>query len=121
MLPRKFNVKDKKPIAGWKAGLALSFGLLLLSAVALAADFYVSPTASGSGTGSFSNPWQLQTALDQPAAVHPGDTIWLRGGTYAGIFTGRLVGTSSAPITVRQYAGERAIIDGGNSNGAAIF
>jgi hypothetical protein len=53
--------------------------------------------------------------------VNPGDTIWLRGGTYAGIYTGRLVGTSSSPIVVRQYAGERAIIDGGNSNGAAIF
>ena len=25
------------------------------------------------------NPWQLQTALDHPSAVQPGDTIWLRG------------------------------------------
>ena len=27
------------------------------------------------------SPWDLQTALNHPA-VHPGDTIWMRGGTY---------------------------------------
>ncbi|MEP6994320.1 MAG: S-layer homology domain-containing protein, partial [Acidobacteriota bacterium] len=72
----------------------------------------VSPGASVSGTGSLSNPWQLQTALNQPASVHPGDTIWLRGGTYVGTFTSSLVGTSTSPITVRQYTGERATLDG---------
>ncbi len=58
------------------------------------------------------NPWALQTALAQPAAVHPGDTIWLRGGTYTGLFTSHLTGTSSQPIVVRQYPGERATLDG---------
>ncbi|MEP6994319.1 MAG: S-layer homology domain-containing protein [Acidobacteriota bacterium] len=72
----------------------------------------MSPGASVSGTGSLSNPWQLQTALNQPASVHPGDTIWLRGGTYVGTFTSSLVGTSTSPITVRQYTGERATLDG---------
>src|ERR1700686_5223355 len=93
------------------------FFLLSLATEAPAADFYVSPTASGSGTGSFTNPWQLQTALNQPSGVNPGDTIWLRGGTYTGIYTGRLNGTSSAPIVVRGYAGEWSKIDGGNSAG----
>jgi hypothetical protein len=79
----------------------------------LAADFYVSPGASATGTGSFSNPWRLQTALNHPAAVHPGDTIWLRGGTYAGNFINALTGTSSQPIIVRAYPGERATLDGG--------
>ena len=63
------------------AGLLLCLGLQLPVA---AADFYVASNASGSGTGSLSNPWKLQTALNQPSAVHPGDTIWLRGGTYSG-------------------------------------
>src|SRR5262249_4276111 len=79
------------------------------------ADFYVSPTASASGTGSFSNPWRLQDALNQPSSVHPGDTIWLRGGTYSGQFVSYLNGTSASPIIVRQYAGERATLDGGSS------
>src|SRR5712691_11313927 len=121
MLHGKSNVEHKKHRASWKAGSVAFFGLLLISAASVAADFYVSPTASGSGTGSFSNPWQLQTALNQPSGVNPGDTIWPRGGTYSGIYTGRLNGTASQPIVVRGYAGEWAKIDGGNSAGQTIL
>src|SRR5512142_489791 len=87
-------------------------GALALAASVLAADFYVSPAGIPSASGALSSPWDLQTALNQPSAVHPGDTIWLRGGTYVGHFTSSLNGNSSSPITVRQYAGERATIDG---------
>jgi hypothetical protein len=95
------------------------FGLCVLLAAleAEATDFYVSPTAGAGGNGSMGNPWKLQTALDHPSAVQPGDTIWLRGGTYANPpYTSRLAGTSASPIIVRQYPGERAILDG-NYNG----
>lgn len=84
-------------------------------------DFYVAPTGSPAGDGSLDNPWDLPTALNQPSAVHPGDKIWLRGGTYRGKFNSSLTGTSSAPITVRQYPSERATLDGGNTSGAAIL
>lgn len=77
-----------------------------------ASGFYVSPSGSPSGDGSMSAPWDLQTALDHPEAVHPGDTIWLRGGTYAGRYASSLTGTAEKPIIVRQYPGERATIDG---------
>jgi hypothetical protein len=50
--------------------------------------------------------------LNQPSTVHPGDKIWLRGGTYVGHFTSSLNGTSASPIVVRQYPGERATING---------
>ncbi|MFA6552355.1 MAG: LamG-like jellyroll fold domain-containing protein, partial [Candidatus Paceibacterota bacterium] len=73
-------------------------------------SWYVSPSGSSSGNGSLSNPWNLQTALNQPSAIHAGDTIWLRGGTYVGPFTSKLLGTASAPITVRNYNNERATI-----------
>jgi hypothetical protein len=96
-------------------------GLCLLSTAAGAAEFYVSPGGLGSNTGTASSPWDLATALSQPAAVKPGDTIWLRGGTYRGTFTSRLTGTSSNPIVVRQYPGERATIDGGDSGGNGIL
>src|SRR6185295_4046668 len=43
--------------------------------------FYVASNGSSSGSGSMTAPWDLQTALNHPAAVHPGDTIWVRGGT----------------------------------------
>ncbi|MFI5120034.1 MAG: right-handed parallel beta-helix repeat-containing protein, partial [Thermoanaerobaculia bacterium] len=89
---------------------------LLLSGSATGTDFYVSPTGTTStapGTGTFTNPWALQTALAQPAAVHAGDTIWLRGGTYVGRFSSYMQGAAGQPIVVRSLTGEWARIDGG--------
>ena len=80
-----------------------------------AADFYVAPTGSAGGNGSIGNPWDLLTAFGQPAAVQPGDTIWLRGGIYIPANPSwpslecYLQGTANAPIIVRAYAGERVI------------
>jgi len=59
--------------------------------------------------------------LAQPAAVRPGDTIWLRGGTYRGTFASSLTGTAGAPVKVRQYPGERATLDGGPANVASVL
>jgi PKD repeat protein len=73
--------------------------------------YYVSTAGSPSGTGASDRPWDLQTALKHPTAVRPGDTIWVRGGTYRGTFQSYLDGTASAPIIVRAYPGERATID----------
>jgi hypothetical protein len=81
-----------------------------------APEFFVSPDGAPSGDGSFAKPWDLATALDGPAAVTPGSTIWLRGGTYAdGPYFGHgylsnLAGAPGAPIVVRQYPGERATV-----------
>ncbi len=86
-----------------------------------ASQWYVSPNGSSGGSGSQSSPWDLQTALNQPSSVHAGDTIWLLGGTYFGTFTSNLNGTASSPIIVRNYNGQRATIDGGNSNGNPVF
>ncbi len=54
--------------------------------------------------------------LSTRSPASPGATIWLRGGVYRGAFTSYLSGSSQSPITLRQYPGERATIDGaGNS------
>jgi hypothetical protein len=98
----------------------------LCSAQLWAADFYVSPNGAAAGNGSITNPWDLQTALNHPPTIHAGDTIWLRGGRYfytgllsrigqpnvTALFQSKLQGTAAAPIIVRGYTGERAIIDG---------
>lgn len=84
-----------------------------------ASDFFAAPSGTSSADGSRAKPWDLPTALAQPPAVKPGDTIWLRGGTYLGHFTSTLRGSTKKPIVVRQYAGERATIDG-NDGGNAV-
>src|ERR1700675_4665284 len=94
----------------------LSSILNVLAAFALASrasatSFYVAPNGSPAGTGSLSNPWDLRTALNQPSSVHPGDTIWLRGGTYSGAFESFLTGSLPSPIVLRSYPGEFARLD----------
>ena len=93
-------------------------GLLLAGRPLVAAEFFVSPTGTDRGNGSEKSPWSLARALSHPGTVKPGDTIWLRGGTYTGNFTSYLKGTAKAPIVVRQYPGERVTLDG-NVNPAA--
>jgi Concanavalin A-like lectin/glucanases superfamily/Chitobiase/beta-hexosaminidase C-terminal domain/Viral BACON domain len=84
------------------------------------AQHYVASNGSPSGDGSLAHPWDIQTAFNNPSSVKPGDTIWLRGGTYGDgntIFASHLAGSATAPIIVRQYPGERATINGGiNTN-----
>ncbi len=88
--------------------------LFCLGAVGVvrASNYYVSPAGTPKGDGSLNGPWDLQTALNQPVAVKPGDTIWVLGGTYTGNFTSALNGTSASPIIVRNYQGQRATLDG---------
>ena len=75
----------------------------------------------GNGTtGAIDDPYSI-TAAFTAGAVSPGETLWLRGGTYywptrASTETGfsvSLKGTSQAGITVRSYPGEWAVLDGG--------
>lgn len=72
--------------------------------------WYVAPGGSRQGQGTQTLPWDLGTALSNPA-VKPGDTIWLRAGTYTGTFVSTLNGRPDAPIIVRAVPGERVIID----------
>src|SRR6185312_4380164 len=79
--------------------------------------WYASPTGSSGASGTASAPWDLATALGGGhGKVQPGDTIWLRGGTYGAgdnstVYTSALTGTSTQPIIVRQYPGERATLN----------
>ena len=97
--------------------IVLSWICTISSIDLVSAEFFVAPNGTGTGDGSFNDPWDLQTALNQPAIVTPGDVIWLRGGVYhrnneVTKFTSNLSGAPAQPITVRQFPGERATIDG---------
>src|SRR5262245_9409383 len=78
--------------------------------------FHVAVDGSPSGDGSASAPWDLPTALLHPSSVKPGDTLFLHGGVYAGGFVAKLVGTIEAPIVVRSFPGEWAVLDGASSS-----
>jgi len=78
-------------------------------------EWHVTTTGSSSGDGSIDNPWDLGTVMAQPISVQPGDTIWIHGGTYNGLFTSEIDGTPTRPIIIRNYNNERAIIDSGTN------
>jgi len=78
--------------------------------------YYVTTSGSAAGNGSDADPWDLKTALNGASGViHPGDTVWVRAGSYLGPFTSNMAGNAAAAITVRAYPGERAVIDGKNT------
>lgn len=87
--------------------LLLSF----LANVVYAAEFHVAPLGSPAGDGTAMYPWDLATALAHPAAVAPGDTIWVREGVYRGSFTSQLTGTAALPVVVRAAPMARVVID----------
>lgn len=64
-----------------------------------------------SNAGSEAKPWKtLGHAVKQ---LQPGDTLYLRGGTYYEHATVTQSGTPEKPITIRSYPKELAILDGG--------
>ncbi|MFJ4691500.1 right-handed parallel beta-helix repeat-containing protein [Streptomyces sp. NPDC088766] len=80
----------------------------------LASDLYVAGNGSDSNPGTLAAPLKtIQRAVDLAQA---GTTIQVRGGTYAPTTNIRLLksGTASQPITMRNYNGERVVIDGEN-------
>src|ERR1700682_208075 len=96
-----------------KIALAL-LSLLFTVTAARATDHFAASDGTPQGDGSITKPWDLDTALGsphgtQPATLLPGDTLWLRGGTYIPFtdngYISQLRGTASAPIIVRNYNG----------------
>ncbi|HXM37553.1 MAG TPA: right-handed parallel beta-helix repeat-containing protein [Gemmatimonadales bacterium] len=75
--------------------------------------YYASPTGSSAGDGSVARPWDLTTALAGGSGrVQPGDTVWMRAGTYTGNFRTAMSGAVGRLLVFRQYPGEHARIDG---------
>jgi hypothetical protein len=75
---------------------------------------YVATNGDDSGAGTLAAPLRtIQRAVD---LAQPGQTIFLRGGTYAPSTNIQILknGTSSQPITMRNYNNERVVVDGEN-------
>src|SRR5690242_18573441 len=74
------------------------------------ARFVDATRGKDSNDGSEKNPWKtINHALTLLSA---GDTLYLRGGIYHENVYCAVAGKPDAPITIRSYPGERAIIDG---------
>jgi hypothetical protein len=75
---------------------------------------YVATNGNDANAGTLAAPLlTIQRAVD---LAQPGHTIYIRGGTYAPSTNIQILknGTSSQPITMRNYNNERVVIDGEN-------
>jgi len=91
--------------------------------------YYIAPTGNDTtGDGTIDLPWATIGKFHTSAAS-PGDTLYLRGGTYdltAMVYITK-DGTEGNPITIQNYTGETPILDGTNvpgttlDNGNAIY
>jgi hypothetical protein len=91
--------------------LCLMFGIS-----ANAASWYVSTNGTDVAAGTLSDPLSVTKAIGATSPAAPGDTVWLRGGTYTNAFVSALSGTSNAPIVLRNYNGERVIFNSTNQS-----
>lgn len=93
-----------------KTSLALAFSTILLCCLtAEATTYYVSPSGSNSNNGrSKSSPWK--TISYAQSKLTPGDTLYLRGGTYNEQVEITCTGTASAGITIAAYQGETPVV-----------
>jgi hypothetical protein len=78
----------------------------------VAATYYVATTGSDSNTGAENAPWRTIGA--SLSKLRPGETLYVRGGTYAENIQNPVIqpGRADARIRVAAYPGERPVIRG---------
>jgi parallel beta-helix repeat protein len=76
--------------------------------VSRGAAHYVAPNGSDGAAGTLRKPWRtVQHALD---SLRPGETAFVRGGTYRENLSSDRAGTRTKTITIRSYPGERVVL-----------
>lgn len=99
--------------------IALVFALVSLPINAFARAWVVAPDGDDANPGTRAAPLK---SIDKAAAqARPGDTIFLRKGTYPGGITLRRPGRADAWIALRPYGKERVVIDGRGKEIALYF
>ena len=89
--------------------------LCLLTSLADAATYYVSPSGADSENGAAATPWRtLQHGAD---ALQPGDSLILDSGTYREQVQVRRGGTAAKPILISARPGAHVVISGADRLG----
>jgi hypothetical protein len=93
--------------------LALLIRILIAGSLSAQTSRYVAPDGASSNPGTEKSPWTLGFAVSGAGGrIQPGDTIWVKGGTYRGEVIVTMSGTRSEPVILRAVPGERATVEG---------
>jgi hypothetical protein len=83
---------------------------------AAGATYQLAPWGDDRNPGTAERPWRtlhhVAQRIGQPGFPGPGDTVLVRGGTYAGAAAFPAGGLPGAPVTFAAYPGERPVFDG---------
>jgi len=113
-LPAAAGRQPKRRVLALVASAALLVLTFAVPTPAAAAGtvHYMSPRGSDSASGTGSHPWR--TIYASLRKLHPGDTLWVRGGTYSfsGVHYTALAGTATSRITISNYPGETPVFVG---------
>src|SRR5579884_2126337 len=88
----------------------MSFCELLEGRVLLSRSWFVAPGGRDSSPGTLAAPFA--TIQRAASLAQPGDTVFIRGGTYHETVTPARPGSAAAPITFAAYHGEHVTLDG---------
>jgi hypothetical protein len=92
-----------------KIAILFVFSVIIAPAAAAEANvYYVDPNGADSNSGSIESPWK--TINRAQAKLSPGDTLYVRGGTYNGQVEITVNGREDAPITIAAYPGETPVL-----------
>lgn len=75
-------------------------------------SFYVAPNGSNSNPGTLAQPWETIEYAANNGQVKPGDTVYIRAGTYNEYIQQGISGAPGNPITYKNYPGETPVITG---------
>jgi hypothetical protein len=101
----------RRALAPLIAGLILA-SLTAAPSFAAGRTFYVATNGIDAASGSISHPWRsFHASLKK---LRPGDKLYIRGGAYTfkGVNYTALAGTSTSPILISAYPGERPVFTG---------
>src|SRR5512141_2353511 len=106
------SLRRRVPVLVATAALLLLALGAPLPVAATGTAHFMSTTGDDSWPGTGAQPWR--TLYASLRKLHPGDTLYIRGGTYpfSGVNYTSLAGTSTRPIVITAYRTERPVFVG---------
>lgn len=94
----------------FKSFLTATLLMFLTVSTAYATNYYVAKTGSNANAGTLAAPWL--TIGKAASTLAPGDTVFVRSGTYNEHITPAVSGSATSKILYKEYPGDTVVIDG---------